>query len=169
MHAGLWQKANELVAKENAMYPVPGTQNNQAFFVESASGGPSKPNHVVIKPNSGVVCDCDKFKETRLCSHSIAVSERTGTFESHILWFKKTEFQPNLSSLAVREGPSVQGQKPGSKRPRNRSRNPPSRNDVLGASNNSGAPNEKIWQNDNPFQLMFLTPNKKNESPAKHI
>ena len=107
MHAGLWQKANELVAKENAMYPVPGTQNNQAFFVESASGGPSKPNHVVIKPNSGVVCDCDKFKETRLCSHSIAVSERTGTLESHILWFKKTEFQPNLSSLAVRGGPSV--------------------------------------------------------------
>ena len=35
VHAGSWQKANELVAKENAMYPVPGTQNNQAFFVES--------------------------------------------------------------------------------------------------------------------------------------
>ena len=39
VHAGSWQKADELVAKENAMYPVPGTQNNQAFFVESASGG----------------------------------------------------------------------------------------------------------------------------------
>ncbi|CAH3186458.1 unnamed protein product [Porites evermanni] len=34
-------------------------------------------------------------------------AERTGTLESHILWFKKTEFQPNLSSLAVRGGPSV--------------------------------------------------------------
>ena len=32
VHAGSWQKANELVAKENAMYPVPGTQNNQAFL-----------------------------------------------------------------------------------------------------------------------------------------
>ena len=32
VHAESWQKANELVAKENAMYPVPGTQNNQAFF-----------------------------------------------------------------------------------------------------------------------------------------
>lgn len=39
VHAGSWQKADELVAKENAMYPVPGTQNNQAFFVESASEG----------------------------------------------------------------------------------------------------------------------------------
>lgn len=39
VHAGSWQKANELVAKENAMYPVPVTQNNQAFFVESARGG----------------------------------------------------------------------------------------------------------------------------------
>lgn len=39
VHAGSWQKANELVAKEDAMYPVRATQNNQAFFVESARGG----------------------------------------------------------------------------------------------------------------------------------
>ena len=39
VHAGSWQKANELVAKEDAMYPVRATQNNQAFFVESASEG----------------------------------------------------------------------------------------------------------------------------------
>ena len=100
-----------------------------------------------------------------LCSHSIAVSERIGTLESHILWFKKTEFQPNLSSVAVQGGASISRQKPGSKRGRNRNRNPPSRNDVLG--DNSGTPNEKIWQNDNPFQLMLLTPNNKNTSHAK--
>ena len=38
VHAGSWQKANELVAKENAMYPVPGTQNNQAFFCGKCKG-----------------------------------------------------------------------------------------------------------------------------------
>ena len=162
VHAGSWQKARELVQKENVIYPVPGTPQGQAFFVESTSGGPSKPNYVVIKPSGGVVCDCEKFKETRLCSHSIAVSERQGTLDQHLKWFKKAEHQPNLSLAAPRRGPTISRQKPGSKRPRNRNRNPPSRNDNIDdAPKGDTTTPSKIWQNGNPFQLIFLTPNQK--------
>ena len=49
----------------------------------------------------------------------------------------KAEYHPNLSSVALRRGPSISGQNPGTKRARNRNRNPPSRNDDIGASDNS--------------------------------
>lgn len=163
MHAGSWLKASELVQKQNSMYPAPGTFQGQAFFVESTSGGPSKPNYVVMKPTGGLVCDCDKFKETRICSHSIAVSERHGKLVEHLQWFRNAEHLPNLSALASRGGPLVSGQKPGAKRQRSRTRNPPSRNESLSAVDD--APKEgtstTIWHNKNPFQLMFLTSSQK--------
>lgn len=75
VHTASWLKAIQLDKKQNSIYPAPGTHQHKAFFVESTSGGPSKPNYVVMKPTGGVVRNREKFKETRLCSHSIAVSE----------------------------------------------------------------------------------------------
>ena len=62
---------------------------------------------MVVKPTGRVVCDCEKFKETRLCSHSIAASERNGQLAQHLQWFKKAE-QPNL----LEELPAVLGTNP---------------------------------------------------------
>lgn len=161
VHAASWLKASQLVQKQNSIYPAPGTHQHEAFFVESTSGGPSKPNYVVMKPTGGVVCDCEKFKETRLCSHSIAVSERNRKLTRHLQWFRKGEQQPNLSVVAARGAPSISGQKPGAKRPRSRNRNPSSRNDSIAIDDTPRVEKSKIWQNDNPFQLMFITPNQK--------
>ena len=164
VHAASWLKASQLVQKQNSIYPAPGSHQHEAFFVESTSGGPSKPNYVVMKPTGGVVCDCEKFKETRLCSHSIAVSERNGKLAQHLQWFKKTEQQPNLSVVAARGAPSSSGHKPGAKRPRCRNRNPSSRNDSIVVDDSQRVERTKIWHNENPFQLMFITPNQKKES-----
>lgn len=161
VHAGSWLKASELVQKQNSICPAPGTHQHEAFFVESTTGGPTKPNYVVMKPTGAVVCDCEKFKETRLRSHAIAVSERSGRLVQHFQWFNKAEQQPNLSAVAARGAPSISGQKPGTKRPRQRNKYPTSRNDTITIQETPRAETRKIWQNDNPFQLMFITSSQK--------
>ena len=70
-----------------------GDHQHEAFFVESTSGGSCKPNYVVMKPTGAVVCDCEKFKETRLCSHSIAVSDRNGKLAQICPWWLLEELQ----------------------------------------------------------------------------
>lgn len=160
VHAASRLKASQLVQKQNSIYPAPGTHQHEAFFVESTSGGPSKPNYVVMKPTGGVVCDCEKFQETSLCSHSIAVSKQNGKLAQHLPWFKEAEQQLNLSVVATRGAPSSIGHKPGAKRPRSRNRNPTSRNNSIAIDDSPRVERTTIWQNENPFQLMFITPNQ---------
>ena len=54
VHLGSWLKAGELVQKQNSIFPGPGTHQHEAFFVESTSGGPTKPNYVVMKPTGAM-------------------------------------------------------------------------------------------------------------------
>lgn len=72
VHAASWLKASQLVQKQNSTYPALDIHQHKAFFVESTSGGPSKPNYVVLKATGEVLCNCERFKETCLCLNEMA-------------------------------------------------------------------------------------------------
>ena len=158
VHAASWLKESQL-QKQNSIYLAPGTHQHEALFRKHKWR--TLQAQLCDREAYWWSCNCEKFKETRLCSHSIAVSERNGKLAQHLQWFKKAEQQPNLSVVATRGAPRSSGHKPGAKRPRSRNRNPSSRNDSIAIDDSPRVEKIKIWQNENPFQLMFITPNQK--------
>ena len=112
-----WSNA-EMILQENGVTKI------QASSGLSAVISLRKPNqvHIVKKVSGGISCDCDGFKNYKMCSHVIAASQQDGTLGELI-----AKWQPNLSNIVQSSIPKKSGKKPGPKRVRGFTRAPEQR------------------------------------------
>ena len=161
VHQSSWQKAIQLVSKPDSMSPAPGSHRNKAVFVESQSAGVERPNLVLLKTDGSATCECQKFKETKLCSHIIAVAEKDGSLATVLAWYNSSEFV-NLTQTAARGAPKKSGKKPG-ERQRVRCKGTSLTRNCEKYSARPGLAEREpyVWENENDFFLMFRTCNQK--------
>lgn len=161
VHQSSWQKAIQLVSKADSMSPAPGRHRNKAVFVESQSAGVERPNLVLLKTDGSATCECQKFKETKLCSHIIAVAERDGSLATVLAWYNSSGFI-NLAQTAARGAPKKSGKKPGEKQRVRHKGTPLTRNcDEYSARPGIAVREPEVWENEKDFFLMFRTCNQK--------
>lgn len=112
-----WSNA-EMILQKNGVTKI------QASSGLSAVISLRKPNqvHIVKKVSGGISCDCDGFKNYKMCSHVIAASQQDGTLGELI-----AKWQPNLSNIVQSSIPKKSGKKPGPKRVRGFTRAPEQR------------------------------------------
>ena len=161
VHQSSWQKAIQLVSKADSMSPAPGRHRNKAVFVESQSAGVERPNLVLLKTDGSATCECQKFKETKLCSHIIAVAERDGNLATVLAWYNSSGFI-NLAQTAARGAPKKSGKKPGEKQRVRHKGTPLTRNcDEYSARPGIAVREPEVWEYEKDFFLMFRTCNQK--------
>ena len=108
---GMWEKAARLVADDGSITAAPGLPN--AKMVASFSC-PQKPHVVAILANGKMTCDCLNFKPKSLCSHTLAVAEKSGALAQLLQWYISTNQSANMWSLACScDAPKRPGVKPG--------------------------------------------------------
>ena len=61
---------------------------------------PQKPHLVTTFSNGKVTCDCLNYSTKSLCVHVLATAQKLGVLQSLLDWYKTTNKQPNLWSLA---------------------------------------------------------------------
>jgi len=122
--SGMWSKASELVAKAANITDAPGLPNSK--MVVSLTS-PQKPHLVTTFSNGKVTCDCLNYSTKSLCAHILATAQKPGVLQSLLDWYKATNKQPNLWSLARSSGVTKHpGDKPHTaKRKRSRVSRPP--------------------------------------------
>ena len=108
----IWTKAEQYLMSNSEIVKAPGN-DTKAMMVASRSG--QTPHYVRCLQSAHYVCDnnCLQWKSAQICSHVIAVSEKNGQLHSFLEWYKKTEQQPNITSLAVHGLPAGRGHKGG--------------------------------------------------------
>jgi hypothetical protein len=91
-------KAKVLLNKVDAIIQAP-TADGQAYMVES--GTMAKPHYVSVAKNGKVTCtDCPGWSAFKICSHSLAVAEKTGRTADYVKWLRgKGPQRPNLTAL----------------------------------------------------------------------
>ena len=110
VYRGIWEKAACLVADEKSIANAPGLSD--AKMVASFTF-PQKPHLVNIVAKGKMTCDCLNYKTRSLCSHVLAVAEKSGLLADLIEWFTSTNQGPNLWSLARSfDAPKQPGAKP---------------------------------------------------------
>ena len=116
--AWMWKKAGRIIAQPNAIFPAPSKDTKiQSFSVVSESG--NIPNYVQIYPNFTATCTCRNFKPKQICSHTIAVTEKEGTLNKFVAWYKQQRIKSGLSSVATLDvDKRASGRKQGPKRQR---------------------------------------------------
>ena len=78
---------------------------------------PQKPHLVNIMAKGKMTCDCLNYKTRSLCSHVLAVAEKSALLADLIEWFTSTNQGPNLWSLARSfDAPKQPGAKPGTRK-----------------------------------------------------
>ena len=60
--------------------------------------------------DGSATCECQKFKETKLCSHIIAVAGKVGNLATILAWYNSSEFV-NLTQSAARGAAKKSGKK----------------------------------------------------------
>ena len=73
--SSMWDKAASLVANKKSVTDAPGLQNSKmiASFTD-----PRKPHLVSVLDSGKVTCDCINYTTKSLCSHALAVAEKSG-------------------------------------------------------------------------------------------
>ena len=92
-------KAKMLLNKVNAIIQAPTGTGEQAYMVESETM--ARPHYVSVAKNGKVTCaDCPGWNAFKVCSHSLAVAEKTERTADYIKWLRdKGPKGPNLTSL----------------------------------------------------------------------
>ena len=93
----MWDKAASLVANENSVTDAPGLPNSKmvASFTD-----PRKPHLVSVLDSGKVTCDCINYTTKSLCSHALAVAEKSGLLMELLQWYTRTNKTANLWLLA---------------------------------------------------------------------
>ena len=93
------QKAEHLLNKNRAVMQAPSSKDAEAFMVESETM--VKPHSVTVTKNGKVTCnDCPGWNAYKICSHSLAVTEKSGRTVDYLKWLRtKGPQQMNLTSL----------------------------------------------------------------------
>ena len=80
MLAGSWHNAQKILSS-GGIGPAPGNKN--ARVVTSLTG--NGYHKVTLSKNQPTNCDCEKFKEKRMCAHTIATAFKEGTLDRYIM------------------------------------------------------------------------------------
>ena len=109
---GIWNKAKELLQKENAIVPAPG-QSSEARMVLSYSS--KVPHMVTPTKGGGFSCDsnCPSWKSVGMCAHSVAVAQVNGKLDELVSIVKKKKKNPNVTALVTSTMPKGRGRKGG--------------------------------------------------------
>ena len=121
----IWAKAIELLSTSNAITSAPGSQKKASMVLSYSQVA---PHLVQAKSDGQYICDssCQQWLSSQLCSHTVAVAERSGDLLSFLQWYITYAKNPNISTLAMSGLPRGRGRKGGkAKRQRNRTCNPP--------------------------------------------
>ena len=90
------EKAESILNRDTAIVQAPGSADGTAFMVESTTM--VRPHYVTTTKNGKIICsDCPNWKAYKLCSHSLAVGEKTKTTLKYLQWFKSNS--PNRVNL----------------------------------------------------------------------
>lgn len=108
-------KAEKLLNKVGSVVRVPGCADSTAFMVESQTS--VKPHYVTLSKNGKVTCeDCPGWKASKICSHAVAVAEKTGTTAKYMKWLReKGPTSMNVTALVTCDSNSGTGKKGGKK------------------------------------------------------
>jgi hypothetical protein len=103
------KKANELLNQEGSVLRAPGS--SEAFVVESQTS--TKPHYVTIAKNGKITCnDCPGWKASKLCSHAVAVAEKSQTTAKYLKWLKdKGPSSINITALVTSDSHAGTGKK----------------------------------------------------------
>ena len=157
----MWKKAAHLAVDEGSITPAPGLPNSKMVASFSC---PEKPHVVAVLDSGKITCDCLNYKSKSLCSHTLAVAEKSGELVRLLQWYNRTNQSANLWSLARSlDAPKRPGAKPGTNtRKRSRVSNPPLKtcssiratqsNDTLRSSSQTLSPEPTHIQFNEQFQ-----------------
>ena len=92
------EKAEDLLNKDRAVMQAPSSKDAEVFMVESEM---VKPHYVTVAKNGKVTCNnCPGWNAYKICSHSLAVVEKSGRTADYLKWLRtKGPQQMNLTSL----------------------------------------------------------------------
>lgn len=154
-----------MVTTPHSVVRAPGLNEN-AFSVISASGSHGSPQLYVVKERDQIRCECDMYRATNICSHSVAVAEMNGWLEKFLVWLKTKGKEPDLSSFLRTSLPKGAGKKPGQKKQNTRIPKIPiqqtvERTSARLSSSLDFAGFTHVWQNNHPFFFVFVTKQSK--------
>lgn len=101
-----WNNANAILKKQGVT-KVSGTEST---FAVISFTNPSRP-HIVNNDAGRIICDCDGFKQKKICSHGLAVA-----YTENVLHETVSKWVPNFSSIIQDTIPKRSGKKPGPQR-----------------------------------------------------
>ncbi len=103
---GLWKNV-DIILKRDGVTKVAGAVST---YVVISLTKPSQP-HIVNVFKKNVSCNCEGFKERKICTHNLAVSHVEGILHELV-----SSWTPNLSKLVQNTIPKKSGKKPGPQR-----------------------------------------------------
>ncbi len=105
----IWTKAENILRDVSSIVVCPGYQRG---FAVASSHDPSKP-HVVTPLASGEIkcTGCPQFNRLSICSHSIAIAEKTSSLRKFLSWYTNKKPKPNFSQAANQGMPNGRGKK----------------------------------------------------------
>ena len=109
---GMWEKAGKLISMERGLQQAASTDNS-AWSVQSFSS--PVPHFVTSKDNGQFMCDpqCPQWTSLKICSHTLAVAEKTGRLSLFLQWHTTTWQQANVTCVGMLNMPKGRGQKGG--------------------------------------------------------
>ena len=104
-------KAKVLLNEVGAIVEAPTSTGEQAYMVKSETM--VRPHYVSVSKNGKVTCaDCPGWNAFKICSHFLAVAEKTGKTADYVKWLlKKGPQRPNLTNLLTCDSPKGVGKK----------------------------------------------------------
>ena len=108
--SGMWDKASELLSKENGITAAPGSDPKARMVLSYSQDTP----HHICSHSGQYPCDshCPQWISSQICSHTLAVAKHNDLM-NFLQWYVKSGQTPNLSTLSLSGLPRGRGQKGG--------------------------------------------------------
>ena len=108
----MWDKASELLSKENGISAAPGSDPKARMVVSYSQ---DTPYHIRTHSDGQYLYDshCLQWMSSQICSHTLAEAEHNGDLVSFLQWYINSGQTPNISTLALSGLPRGRGQKGG--------------------------------------------------------
>ena len=156
---GIYEKANNLLHKPNAIVPAPGC-DPKARMVES-SRFKERPHLVIPGKKKGEYCcekNCPHFNGIRICSHLVATPQQNGELSSFLLWFQESFSKKgvNLTSTVKTDMPKNPGRKGGKRSTSRKPEKLPVAKRVKRTYSVEGSPAHAQTANTNPFYVKRM-------------
>lgn len=109
----MFEKADNLIAILGNVIPKPGATDGP--FI--AAGACNKIHAVTPGKGGSLLCDRSCVSNsTKMCEHTLAVTQVVNKLEEFIAWYKRSRRGPKMTDMAVTGGPKTAGKKPSNRR-----------------------------------------------------